>query len=155
MKHRLEHLFCALEVRVACRHIVQTKLWQSSEQRQVGVQMGLEAIHAFKSRIDETECHHRRKREQGVVEHGKFIHEIAVGMLVFDCSRIALVGQDFLVDSHLIAEESKLLLLTFKEGEALIAKDEVESNEPRSDVFGRVNTPETDILPADRFVKIA
>jgi hypothetical protein len=54
----------------------------------------------------------------------------------------------------LIAEKSKLLLLTFKEGEALISENEVESNEPRSDVFGRVDTPETDILPANGSVEI-
>ena len=36
-----------------------------------------------------------------VVEHREFVDEIAVGVVVFDSSRIALVGQDFLVEPHL------------------------------------------------------
>jgi hypothetical protein len=62
--------------------------------------------------------------------------------------------EDFLVDSHLVTEESELLFLGFKISEALIPENEVESNEPGSDVFGRVHTPETDILPANRFIEI-
>jgi hypothetical protein len=64
------------------------------------------------------------------------------------------VWQDFLVDSHLVAEERELVFLGFKISEALISENEVESNEPGSDVFSRVDTPETDILPADRFIQI-
>ena len=64
------------------------------------------------------------------------------------------MGQDFLVDSELVAEERKLLFLRFEISEALISENEVESNEPRSDVFGRVDTPETNILPANSFIEI-
>jgi len=64
------------------------------------------------------------------------------------------VGQDFLVDSELVAEERKLLFLRFEISEALISENEVKSNEPRSDVFGRVYTPETDILPANSLIEI-
>jgi hypothetical protein len=64
------------------------------------------------------------------------------------------VGKDFLVDSHLVAEESYFLLLRFEKGEALISQDEVERNEPRSNVFRRVYTPKTDILSANGFIQI-
>src|SRR5215467_8161205 len=90
-----------------------------------------------------------------VVEHREFVDEIAVGVVVFDSSRIALVGQDFLVEPHLVAEKSKLLFLGFKIGEALMAQDKVQRDEPGSDVFGRMGTPKADIFSADRFVDIA
>src|SRR6266849_9951906 len=116
--------------------------------------MSPEAIHALKPRIDETEGHHRGERDGWVVEHGEFIHEVAVGEIALDSPRVAFVWQDFLVDPHLVTEESKLLFLGLEIGEVLISEDEVESNEPGSDVFGRVHTPETDILPADGFIEI-
>src|SRR6266851_4975852 len=65
----------------------------------------------------------------------EFIHEIAVGEVALDCPRVALVRQDFPIDSHLVAEERELLLLGFEISKILIPKDEVESNEPRSNVF--------------------
>ena len=116
--------------------------------------MSLEAIHAFKPRIDETEGHHRGERDGRVVEHGEFVHEIAVGEVALDSPGVAFVGQDFLVDSQLVAEERKLLLLRFEISEALISENEVERDEPGSDVFGRVCTPKTDILPANSFIEI-
>jgi hypothetical protein len=64
------------------------------------------------------------------------------------------VWQDFLVDSHLIAEERELLLLGLQVGEVLTSENEVEGNKPGSDVFGRVDTPETDILPANGLIEI-
>jgi len=64
------------------------------------------------------------------------------------------VRQDFPIDSHLVAEERELLLLGFEISKILIPKDEVESNEPRSNVFGRMHSPETDILPAKGFIEI-
>src|SRR5229473_6365106 len=112
--------------------------------------MSPEAIHALKPRIDETEGHHRGERDGWIVEHGEFIHEIAVGEIALDGPRVALVCQDFLVDSQLIAEERELLLLRFEISEALISENEVERDEPGSDVFGRVCAPKTDILPANR-----
>jgi hypothetical protein len=54
----------------------------------------------------------------------------------------------------LVAEETELLLLGFKVGEALISENEVERDEPRSNVFRRVYTPKTDVLPADGFIEI-
>src|SRR6266404_926278 len=116
--------------------------------------MSLEAIHALKARIDETEGHDRGKRSSRVVKHGEFIDEIAVGKVAFDSPRVTFVGQNFLVDSKLVAEESELLLLGFKIGEALIPENEVECDKPGSDVFGRVCAPKTDILPANSFIKI-
>src|SRR5208282_141988 len=155
LKCSMKQLLGALEIRVAGCDVVEVQLWKLREKRQVRIQMSPEAIHAFKPRIDETEGHHRGERGTGVVKHGEFIHEIAVGVLVFDCARIALVGQDFLVDPELVAEERQLLFLGFEISEVLISEDEVESNEPGSDVFGRVHTPETGILPANRLVQIA
>ena len=67
--------------------------------------MSSETVHAFKSRIDEAEGHHRGERDGWVVEHGEFIHEVAVGEIALDSPRVAFVGQDFLVDSQLVAEE--------------------------------------------------
>src|SRR5260370_41416047 len=89
-----------------------------------------------------------------VVEHGEFIHEVAVGEIALDSPRVAFVWQDFLVDPHLVTEESELLFLGLEIGEVLISEDEVESNKPGSDVFGRVHTPETDILPSNGFIEI-
>ena len=37
----------------------------------------------------------------------------------------------------------------------MISENEIERDEPGSDVFGRVYAPETDILPANGFVQIA
>ena len=154
MKHPLEGLFCGLEIRVARRHIVQAQFCEFGEERQVRIQMSLEAVHTFKSRIDETKGHHRGKRKRWVIEHGEFIHEVAVGRLIFDRSRVAFVGQDFLVDSHLVAEENQLLLFGFQIRELLVSQNEVESNEPGSDVFGRVNLSETDIFPSNRLIEM-
>src|SRR5208282_2095079 len=155
LKCSMKQLLGALEIRVAGCDVVEVELLKLREKRQVRIQMSLEAIHAFKSRIDETEGHHRGETGTGVVKHGEFIHEITVGVLVFDCSRIALVGQEFLVDSELVAEERKLLLLGFEISAVLISEDEIKRDEPGSDVFGRVHTPETDILPANCLVQIA
>ena len=127
----MEQLLGALEVRVAGCHVVETELRKLREERQVRVQMSPETIHAFKPRIDETEGHHRGERDGRVVEHGKFIHEIAVRKIALDRSGITLVWQDFLVDSQLVTEERELLFLGFEISEALISENEVESNEPR------------------------
>src|SRR5258708_4199237 len=89
-----------------------------------------------------------------VVDHGEFILELGVGEMALYSPRVAVVWQDFLVDPRLVTEESKLLFLGLEIGEVLISEDEVESNEPGSDVFGRVHTPETDILSADGFIEI-
>jgi hypothetical protein len=67
---------------------------------------------------------------------------------------VALVGQDFLVDSHLVAEENQLLFFGFKKSEVLISENELESDEPGTDVFGRVDSPEADILSADCLIEI-
>src|SRR5216683_1222877 len=154
LKRPMEQLLGALEIRVAGCDVVETELRKLREKRQVRVQMSPEAIHAFKPWIDETECHHRGDRDRRVVEHGKFIHEIAVGEVALDSPRVTFMWQDFLLDSHLIAKEGELLFLGFEISEALIPENEVESNEPGSDVFGRVHTPETDILPANGFIEI-
>src|SRR3989442_353568 len=77
-------------------------------------QMSLEAIHAFKPRIDEAEGHDRGERGARVVKHGEFIHKIAVGKVAFDCPRVPFVGQNFLVNSELVAEERQLLLFGFE-----------------------------------------
>ena len=150
----MEQLLGALEIRVAGCDVVETELRKLREKRQVRVQVSPETIHAFKSRIDETEGHHRGERDGRVVEHGEFIHEIAVGMLVFDCSRIALVGQDSLVDSHLVAEESKLLFLAFKEREVLIAKNETTAGSSKitSSLAGKTGT--TGTVPALRALAV-
>jgi hypothetical protein len=42
----------------------------------------------------------------------------------------------------------------FEIREALISKDEVESNQASSDVFSRVYTPKTDVLPANGFIEV-
>src|SRR5258708_23276772 len=117
--------------------------------------MSPEAIHAFKPWIDETEGHHRGERGTRVVEHGEFIREIAVGKVALDCPRVPFVGQDFLVDSQLIAEESKLLFLRFAISEGLISENEVESDEACSNVFGLGYTEETNILPATCLLHLA
>src|SRR5712692_1691044 len=150
----MEQLLGALEIRVAGCNVVETELWKLGEKRQVRVQMSPEAIHAFKPRIDETECHHRGERDGRVVEHGEFVHEIAVGEVALDGPRVTFVRQNFLVNPHLVAEERELLLLGFKVGESLISEDEVERDEPGSDVLGRMYTPKTDILPTDGFIQI-
>src|SRR5260370_19852894 len=122
----MEHLLGALEIRVAGGDIIETELRKLREKRHVRVQMSPEAIHTFKPRIDETERHHRRKRDARVIKHGEFIHEIAVGEVALNGPRVALVWQDFLVDCQLIAEERELLLLRFEISEALISENEVE-----------------------------
>ena len=94
------------------------------------------------------------RRSLGVVEHGEFIDEIAVGEVVLDGPGITLGGQDFLFDSELIAEVAQLLLLGFEVGVVVVPENEVEGNEPRADVFGRVLTAEADIVPADGFIEI-
>jgi hypothetical protein len=95
----MEQLLGTLEIRVSGCNVVETELRQLREKRQVRVQMSPEAVHAFKPRIDETECHHRGKRNGRVVEHGKFIDEIAIGEVALDSPGVAFVGQDFLVDA--------------------------------------------------------
>src|SRR5580704_9378602 len=151
----MKQLLGALEIRVAGGDVVETELRKLGEKRQVSIQMGPEAIHAFKPRIDETEGHHRGERGGRVVEHGEFVDEIAVGEVALDSPRVAFVGQDFLVHPHLVAEKRELLLLGLEIGEALISENEVERDEPRSDVFGRMYTPKTDVLSADGFIEIA
>src|SRR5437763_5170971 len=84
------------------------------------------------------------RRSLGVVGHGEFIDEIAVGEVVLDGPGITLGGQDFLFDSELIAEVAQLLLLGFEVGVVVVPENEVEGNEPRADVFGRVLTAEAD-----------
>ena len=101
----MEQLLGALEIRVAGRDVMETELRKLGEKRQIRVQMGPETVHAFKPRIDETEGHHRGERHAGVVKHREFVHEIAVGEVALDSPGVALVGQDFLVDSQLVAEE--------------------------------------------------
>src|SRR6267143_807035 len=154
LERPMKQLLGALEIRVAGCDVVETELRELREERQVRIQMRPEAIHAFKPRINETEGRHRRKRDARVIKHREFIHEIAVGGVALDGPRVALVWQDFLVDSQLITEERELLLFGFKIGELLISENDVESNESRSDVFGRVNTPETDVLSADSLIEI-
>src|SRR3977135_3541032 len=116
--------------------------------------MRLEAIQAFKAGIDETEGHHRGRRSLGVVEHGEFIDEIAVGEIVLDSPGITLSGKDFFFDSKLVAKVAQLLLLGLEVGVVLVSKDKVKGNEPGADVFGRVLTAETDIVPANGFIEI-
>src|SRR5438309_1353648 len=99
---------CALPI------LVETELRELGEKRQVSIQMSLEAIHTFKPRIDETEGHHRGERDGGVVKHGEFVDEIAVGEIALDSPGVAFVGQEFLADSQLVAEERELLLLRFE-----------------------------------------
>src|SRR5712692_7811039 len=147
-------LLRAFEVRVAGRDVIQTDLRELRKKGQVGVHVCLEAIQAFKAGIDETECHHRGRRSLGVVEHGEFVHEIAVGEAVLDGPGIALGGEDFLIDSELVAEVAQLLLLGFEVGVIMISQDEVKGNESCADVFGRVLAPEADVVPADGFIKI-
>jgi hypothetical protein len=62
--------------------------------------------------------------------------------------------EDFFVDSQVVAEKRELLRFGFEIGEALISENEVERDEPGSDVFGRMYTPKTDVLSADRFIEI-
>ena len=52
------------------------------------------------------------------------------------------------------SQKKELLLLGFEISEALISENEVERDEPGSDVFGRVHTPKTDILPSNSFIEI-
>jgi hypothetical protein len=130
----MEQLFGALEIRITGYYLVETELRKLREKCQARVQMRPVAVHAFKPRIDETECHHRGERDGGVVEHGEFIHEIAVGKVAPNRPRVAFVRQDFLVDSQLVAEERELLLLGFEISKALISENEVERDERGSDV---------------------
>jgi len=103
----MEQLLGTLEIRVAGCDVVETELRKLREKRQIRVQMSFVAVHAFKPRIDETEGHHRRKRDARVVEHREFINEIAIGEVPLDGPRVTFVWQDFLVDSQLVAEESE------------------------------------------------
>src|ERR1700730_1812844 len=150
----MEQLLGPLKIRITRCDVVETELRKLREESQVRVQMRTEAVHAFKPRIDETERHHGGERDARVIEHGEFIHEMAVGEVALDSPRVAFVWQDFLVDSQLVAEERELLLLGFEISEALISENEVERDEPGSDVFGRVCAPKTDILPANSFIQI-
>ncbi len=127
----MERLLGTLEIRVVGCDVVETELRELREKHQVRVQMSSEAIHAFKPWIDETKGHYRGERDAMAVEHGEFIREIAVGEVALDSPRVTLRVQDFLVDSHLLAEKRELLLLGFEISEALISENEVESNEPR------------------------
>jgi len=90
----------------------------------------------------------------GGVKHGEFVDEIAVSEVALDSPGVAFVGQNFFVDSQLVAEERQLLVLRFQISEVLISENEVERDEPGSDVFGRVCAPKTDILPANSFIEI-
>jgi hypothetical protein len=65
------------------------------------------------------------------------------------------VGKDFLIDPYLLTEKGELLLLGFEVREVLISEDEVQGNKPRSNVFGRMDAPEANVLSADGFVQIA
>src|SRR5713226_4385442 len=150
----MEQLLGALEIRVSGCNVVETELRKLREECQVRIQMRPETVHAFKPRIDETERHHRGERDARVIEHGEFIDEIAVGEVALDSPGVAFVGQDFLVDSQLVTEEREFLFLGFEISEALISENEVERDEPGSDVFGRVCSPKTDILPANSFIEI-
>src|SRR5713101_6310560 len=94
------------------------------------------------------------ERDGRIVEHGEFVHEIAVGEVALDRPGVAFVRQDFLLYPHLVAEKRELLLLGFKVGEALISENEIERDEPSSDVFGRVYTPKADILPSNGLIQI-
>src|SRR6185437_10117120 len=61
----------------------------------------------------------------------------------------------FLGDSHLVAEKCELLLFSFEVRYVLISENEIQGDEPHSDVLSRMDTPETDVLSADGFVEIA
>ena len=92
----MEYLFSSLEIRIAGCDVAEVEALELREKIQIGVQMGPEAVHAFKPRIDETECHHRGERRGGVVVHREFVHEIVVGEVSLDSPRVAFVRQDFL-----------------------------------------------------------
>jgi hypothetical protein len=111
----MEQLLGTLKIRVTGCNVVEAELRKLREERQVRVQMRPEAVHAFKPRIDETERHHGGERDARVVKHGEFIHEIAVGKVALDSPGVAFVGQDFPVDSQLVAKERELLLLFSKD----------------------------------------
>jgi hypothetical protein len=93
--------------------------------------MGPEAIRASEPRIDETEGHNRREKSSGVAVHREFVHEIAVGEVVFDGPGVAFVRQDFLVDSQLVAEKREFLFLRFEVCEVLIAENEIDGDSGR------------------------
>src|SRR5260370_41956420 len=117
----MKQLLGALEIQVSGCNVVETELRKLREKRQVRVQMSPEAVRAFKPRIDETERHRRGERDARVVKHGEFVDEVPVREVALDSPGVAFVGQDFLVDSHLVAEERELLLLGLEISEALIS----------------------------------
>src|SRR6185312_13038479 len=136
LKRLVKELFSTLEIRVTCRDVIEANLTELGEQRHICVQVGPETLHALKPRIDETQGDHRWQRHAGVLEHREFVHEITVGELPFDRPRIPLVGKDFLGDSHLVAEKCELLPFSFEVRYVLISENEIQGNEPHSDVLG-------------------
>ena len=155
LKHLTEKSIGSLEAGIAGSDVIEAELRQLGKKCQISVQVGSEAVHALKSRIDETEHDHRRGRHAWVVKHRKLIHEIALREVALDSPGIPLAGKDFLIDPHLLTEKGELLLLSFEIREVLVSQNEVEGNKPRSDVFSRMDAPEADVLSADGFVQIA
>src|SRR4029077_7093344 len=93
-----------LELRWTRRNIDEPYLGKRFEETRISQQMGLEAVQDAKSGIDEGEGNHRGREGAGREEHGKLVHEIALGRCVVNGSGVTLSGQEFFRDVQLLAE---------------------------------------------------
>src|SRR6266568_7561551 len=104
-----ECLLRTILVSISGRDVVESQIRELTEEREIGLEMGLETVETPKARIDEREGDHRGRRAWDK-KHGILVHEIAVGKLLPDGSGVALRREIFLIDSKLFGEVANLFL---------------------------------------------
>ena len=144
----------AFLIGIPSRNVVKSHARELAEEREIGLQMGVETVETLKAGIDEREGDHRG-RGLGNKKHREFVDKIAIGEPLLDGSSIALGREIFLVDAELFSEVADLVLLGFKEGVIELTEYEIERSEPGANVFERVFATESDIVLANGFIDIA
>src|SRR5256885_15024969 len=138
-----------LELRWTRRNIDEPQLGKCFEQTSISQQMGLETIQDAKSGIDEREGNHRGSEGAGREEHGELVHKIALGRSVVNGSGVTLPGQEFFREVQLLAEVVQFVVLGFEIFVLQMRQDEVQSNEPGTNVSEGVDTAVAKVFPVD------
>src|SRR6267378_1507840 len=139
-----------LELRWTRRNINEPYLGKRFEKTFISQQMGLETVQNAKSGIDEGEGNHRGREGAGRKEHGELVDEIALGRSVVDGSGVTFHGQEFFRNVQLLAEVVQFVVLGFKIFVLQMRQNEVQGNEPGTNVFERMGTAVAKVFSADR-----
>src|SRR6267143_939897 len=138
-----------IELCWARRNIDEPHLGKRFEQTSISQQMGLETVQDAKSGIYEREGSHREREGAREEEHRELVHEIALGRSVVDGSGVALLGQECFRDVQLLAEVVQFVVLGFKVFVLQMRQNEVQGNEPGTNVFERMGTAVAKVFSAD------